>query len=502
MPPKEYFYKAVFRICSHLHIEKSLEELHNLLKEHIPLDFTAAQFLNEELKSLHTIAYVTKNGGKLYDDWLPLTPEAIDFLYNLPPEDDVFLIEEPKESLVSREIGQHYQEFPSSIIVLVLRNVYDSIGFISLMTKGKEKFKAEHLRWVELVKAPLLIAMANAKKHFELYKYNQQLVKDNEYFKERFCKDIGTEVIGSFAGLKSVIEKVKLVAEKDTPVLILGETGVGKEVIANLIHELSDRKKNNFVCVNCGAIPETLIDSELFGHEQGAFTGATYRKKGKFERANKGTIFLDEIGELPIALQTRLLRVIQTKEIERVGGEHPISLNTRIIAATNKNLELCVKEKSFREDLLFRLNVFPIIIPPLRERMSDLPSLVNHFLKKKSNELRLKKIPSLGKNAIDVLQNYNWPGNVRELENVVERALIINPHGPIDFDFMSYRKREALQDEFQRLDDVMKMHIENVIEKTKGKIHGPGGAAEILDINSSTLRNRMDKLGINYLKRN
>jgi transcriptional regulator with GAF, ATPase, and Fis domain len=288
-------------------------------------------------------------------------------------------------------------------------------------------------------------------------------------------------------------------------VLLLGETGAGKDVIANAIHYSSPRRDAPFITVNCGAIPETLMDSELFGHEKGAFTGALTQKRGRFERANKGTIFLDEIGELPLQAQVRMLRVVQKKEIERVGGSRPIQVDVRIIAATHRNLEEMIKSGHFREDLWFRLNVFPVMIPPLRQRKEDIPALVNHFIERKSNELKLSTSPKVAIGAIDRLTSYRWPGNVRELENVIERALILNKDGPLRFDqFVAAQQEEkppALsghENEPINLDEVIFRHIHRVLQMTNGKVHGEGGAAELMGINPSTLRNRMNKLGIPF----
>jgi transcriptional regulator with GAF, ATPase, and Fis domain len=300
------------------------------------------------------------------------------------------------------------------------------------------------------------------------------------------------------------MQKVQQVATLDSPVLLLGETGVGKDVIANAIHYSSSRSNGPFVNVNCGAIPDTLIDSELFGHEKGAFTGALAQKRGRFERADKGTIFLDEIGELPLQAQVRLLKVLQSREIERVGGVKTISLDIRIIAATNRNLEQMIDDHQFREDLWFRLNVFPIYIPPLRERTSDIPALVQHFINLKSRELKLPSIPTLSPGAIDPLMIYHWPGNVRELENVIERSLILNPKGPLTFEHLNAGQPKKafgvrkMGEETDTLDDIISHHIRLVLSKTKGKVNGPDGAAAYLGINPSTLRNRMKKLGIDY----
>jgi transcriptional regulator with GAF, ATPase, and Fis domain len=259
--------------------------------------------------------------------------------------------------------------------------------------------------------------------------------------------------------------------------------------------------------VNCGAIPDTLLDSELFGHEKGAFTGAISRKRGRFERANKGTIFLDEIGELPPQAQVRLLRVLQTKEIERVGGATSIRVDVRIISATNRNLEEMVASGRFREDLWFRLNVFPIMIPPLRQREEDIPALVHHFIDRKSLELKLTERPVLAAGAIERLMAYDWPGNVRELENVVERALIQSRGGMLSFESLLARQvpggpegtRETGRNRVLRsLDEINAQHIRQALGMAGGKINGPGGAAQILGLNPNTLRARMNKLKIPY----
>jgi transcriptional regulator with GAF, ATPase, and Fis domain len=334
------------------------------------------------------------------------------------------------------------------------------------------------------------------------------LTDDNRYLHGELRRISGDEIIGANFGLREVMEKVHQVAKLDSPVLLLGETGVGKDIIANAIHFISNRNDGPFVSVNCGAIPDTLIDSELFGHEKGAFTGALAQKRGRFERADKGTIFLDEIGELPLQAQARLLKVLQSKEIERVGGVKTISLDIRIIAATNRKLEEMVKLNQFREDLWFRLNVFPIWIPPLRDRRSDIPALLQHFISLKSRELKLPAIPTVSPGATGILMNYHWPGNVRELQNVVERELIINPNGPLTFSQMNVSQKNGITEipaqhnESDNLDEVTSQHIKKVLKKTNGKIHGKSGAADLLGINASTLRNRMDKLGIAYKKNN
>jgi transcriptional regulator with GAF, ATPase, and Fis domain len=380
-------------------------------------------------------------------------------------------------------------------------------GGLLLATEGDRKFTQQHADLLFLLREPFAIAMSNALKHQEAIQLKDLLADDNRYLHGELRRLSGDEIVGANFGLRDVMHMVEQVAPLDSPVLLLGETGVGKDVIANTIHYSSSRSNGPFVSVNCGAIPDTLIDSELFGHEKGAFTGALAQKRGRFERADKGTIFLDEIGELPPQAQVRLLKVLQSKEIERVGGVKIIRLDIRIIAATNRNLEEMVKLHKFREDLWFRLNVFPIWIPPLRERKVDIPALMQHFISLKAKELKLPAIPTLSSGAIDPLMEYHWPGNVRELENVIERALILNPTGPLTFEHLNLGQSKKTLDlqgqteETDNLDEIITRHIRRVLYKTRGKVHGRDGAAAVLGINPSTLRNRMKKLGIDYGRR-
>jgi transcriptional regulator with GAF, ATPase, and Fis domain len=301
------------------------------------------------------------------------------------------------------------------------------------------------------------------------------------------------------------MELVNQVSPLNSTVLIQGETGVGKEIIANAIHRLSPRRDNPFIKVNCGAIPDTLIDSELFGHEKGSFTGAVSQKRGRFERADNGTIFLDEIGELPPEAQVRLLRVMQTREIERVGGTISLPINIRVICATHQNLEELMREGTFREDLWFRINTFPIYIPPLRDRKEDISELVYYLINRKSMEMGIKTPVAITPAALDRLINYEWPGNVRELENMVERELIRNRSGSLLFDNLTTPMRKGktvlntgIPGDTDTLDGIMTKHITKVLKMTNGRVHGPEGAARILDINPHTLSKRMHKLGIAY----
>ncbi|MFA7289475.1 MAG: sigma 54-interacting transcriptional regulator [Melioribacteraceae bacterium] len=306
------------------------------------------------------------------------------------------------------------------------------------------------------------------------------------------------EIIGTSRSINETLDKVKQVAPIDANVLILGETGTGKELIAKAVHNLSRRKDQAFITINCAALPAQLIESELFGHELGSFTGAVERRIGKFEIANKGTIFLDEIGELPIEIQAKLLRVLQEKEFERIGGKSTIYSDVRIVAATNRNLEKEVENGKFRADLFFRLNVFPIRVAPLRERKEDIPLLVKHFIDKFSKRIG-KEIKSVKKNDIEYLMQYNWPGNIRELEHVIERAIIISKDSSLNFELMMNEGSATNKNDlelFKTLEDMEKEYIINAIKLSNGKITGEKSAAQLLGINGKTLGSKMLKLGI------
>ena len=293
-----------------------------------------------------------------------------------------------------------------------------------------------------------------------------------------------------------MLGQVEQVAKTNATVLILGESGTGKELIARAVHNISKRKNRPMVKVNCATLPATLIESELFGHEKGAFTGAIARKVGRFELANGGSIFLDEIGEIPIELQSKLLRVLQEGEFERLGNSNTMKVDVRVIAATNVNLQEAVAKGTFREDLYYRINVFPIIMPPLRERKEDIPLLTRHFLLKYNTQFG-KKIEVITERVIDSLMNYSWPGNVRELENVIERAVIISPENKLEIgDAIPKTSNETLEENIVTLADNEKSHILKILKHTNWRISGQKGAAKILAINRTTLEARMKKLGI------
>lgn len=327
-----------------------------------------------------------------------------------------------------------------------------------------------------------------------------ELEEQVTYLKETTAFETGNVVIGDSQPMKELMTMVERVAATPATILIQGESGTGKEIVAHLIHHNSPRRDKPFVKVNCGAIPETLIESELFGHEKGAFTGAISRKIGKFERARGGTILLDEIGELNLSMQVKLLRVLQDKEIERVGGSETVSVDARVIAATNRQLKEMTEEGTFREDLYYRLSVIPLHIPPLRERKEDIPAFVNHFLKVYGNEMGRKNM-TLSPEAMEQLVNHPWKGNVRELENVIERLVIFSPTDDVkkvdlphsDDTEAKKEGRILLPEEGVSLDDLEKDLILQALEKTG---NNQTKAAQLLGISRHTLMYRMDKHGI------
>ena len=302
-------------------------------------------------------------------------------------------------------------------------------------------------------------------------------------------------LIGRSPKFRALLDEINIVARVDSAVLVQGETGTGKEVVAQAIHEASPRRKNRFVALNCAAIPATLLESELFGHERGAFTGAVAQTMGRFQAADRGTLFLDEIGDLPLELQPKLLRALQEKQIERLGGGHTFQVDVRVIAATNQNLWGMVQEKKFRADLYYRLNVFPITLPPLRERGDDIPLLIEHFVEKFARR-QGKSIERIPDEAMEALTRYSWPGNIRELQNFIERSVILTSGSELRAPIANLAKSEIQLDDVRTLEDANRAHIKATLDETNWVVGGPNGAAARLGMHRTTLIAKMQKLGI------
>jgi transcriptional regulator with GAF, ATPase, and Fis domain len=505
-----FFKEATLRICSSLEIEKSLFHTLQYIARFIPALELNLILFDSELGVGKNLASASLDGIK---ETFP--PFAI-------PEEALKWMKEKKYKLGEVSIQNRLELDPvasrllpishptlkkPTLMRLLLQIEGKRLGILGVIGESSNGFTAQHAGLMALLQKPLSIALSNALQYREVLKLKEIVDSENRELNRELRRQTSSKIVGAKFGLRHVMHMVEQVARLNSPVLLLGETGVGKEIIANAIHYASTRKKSPFIKVNCGAIPESLIDSELFGHERGAFTGAVNQKRGRFERADKGTIFLDEIGELPPQAQVRMLRVLQQKEIERVGGSQTVQIDTRIIAATNRNLESMVHEGRFREDLWYRLNVFPITIPPLRHRKEDIPALVDHFIEQKSIELKVHTPPELSEGEMERLRSHDWPGNVRELENLIERALIYCRDSDRRMDLLSNSLsspvpdigKDILQPEpggLLSLDEVVANQIRLALQMAKGKVYGPGGAAELLRINHNTLRSRMRKLSI------
>ena len=394
------------------------------------------------------------------------------------------------------------------VIMVALRKDEENIGVQVLFSDRKAAFNSDNLSIIQGISHQLSIAVANcianekiARQLEEINHYKQRLEDENLYLQEEIqVKYNYSEIVGSGMEMQRVFRLVAQVANSDSTVLILGETGTGKELIARAIHNSSHRKDKLMVKVNCAALPANLIESELFGHEKGSFTGAVERRIGKFELANNSTLFLDEIGELPLELQVKLLRALQEKEIERVGGKSTIKINVRIIAATNRDLQGEVNTGKFRSDLYYRLNVFPITLTPLRGRKEDIPLLVSHFIARYARSTG-KKVTNIAHHVLEELSAYSWPGNVRELEHLIERTILLTNGRTIKEIHLPVKERKDPAGSEKHLhiktiDENERDHILRVLKICNGKVAGERGAANLLGVPTSTLNSKMKKLGI------
>jgi formate hydrogenlyase transcriptional activator len=362
----------------------------------------------------------------------------------------------------------------------------------------EDAFTPEDIAFIGQVANQVAIAVENALAYREIATLRDQLTQEKVYLEDEIRSELNfEEIVGRSAALRKVLQEIETVAPTDSTVLIYGETGTGKELIARAIHNLGVRKQNAFVKLNCAAIPTGLLESELFGHEKGAFTGAVTQRIGRFELANHGTVFLDEVGEIPLELQPKLLRVLQEREFERLGSGRTLRSDARLIAATNRDLGAMVAEHRFRADLFYRLNVFPVQIPALRERQEDIPLLVRHFVQQFARRMN-KVVDTIPAETMNVLVRYHWPGNIRELQNLVERAVILSTGPVLRVPLHDLQAQPAPQvvRGIETLEDAERRHILDALDATNWVISGPKGAASVLGLKRSTLQARMEKLGI------
>ena len=371
------------------------------------------------------------------------------------------------------------------------------IGTLNLGRLRDGAFSEEDVDFLCQVASQIAIGVENALNYEQVAEARERLVEERNYLNEEIRTEHDFEaVIGQSPALKRILKQAELVAPTGSTVLIMGETGTGKEVLARAIHDISPQRDRTFVSVNCAAIPIGLLESELFGHEKGAFTGAIAQKVGRFELAHKGTLFLDEVGDIPLELQPKLLRVLQEKAFERLGSNRTVIVVTRLIAATSRDLAQMVENREFRGDLYYRLNIFPILVPPLRERPEDIPLLVAHFTDKYARRMdkRISKIPA---ETMDALKRYAWPGNVRELQNFIERATILTSGSTLQAPLSELKQsRKDIQRKPRTLAETERDQIMRALRESEWVLGGPGGAAERLGLKRTTLFYKMRKLGI------
>lgn len=372
------------------------------------------------------------------------------------------------------------------------------LGILAIGKREETGYTQDEVDFLMQVSSQVAIAVENASIHGELRKLKDDVVEERIYLEDEIRSELNfEEIVGRSAPLQRVLRQVQVVAPTDSGVLIQGETGTGKELIARAIHNLSARRDRPFIKLNCAAIPSGLLESELFGHERGAFTGAIMRKAGRFEVADKGTLFLDEVGDIPLELQPKLLRVLQEHEFERLGSTRTQQVDVRVIAATHRDLKQMVEDGEFRSDLFYRLHVFPLPVPPLRERRVDIPILVRHYVDKYARRMN-RRIESIPSHAMDVFASYPWPGNVRELQNLIERAVILSPGSVLRPPLAELKQVtvQASSSKLSSLEEVEREHVLRAIRESNWVIGGPNGAAARLRMKRTTLAYRIRKLKI------
>jgi len=371
------------------------------------------------------------------------------------------------------------------------------IGTLVALNRSERTYEKDETDFLEQAVRQVALAVENALEYERALKERDKEATQKRYFEQELRADFGN-IVGDSPALRSALELVAVVAPTDSSTLIFGETGTGKELVARAIHDLSRRKDQAFIKLNCAAIPLGLLESELFGHERGAFTGAVSPKAGRFELAHRGTLFLDEVGDIPLELQAKLLRVLQEQEFERLGSNRTHKVDVRVVAATHRDLSAMVKQCTFREDLYYRLKVFPIPVPPLRQRTEDIPKLVSHFVKLHAKRMD-KQIDEIPAETMDALVRYSWPGNVRELQNFIERAVILSPdrvlRAPVS-ELDQFRTPEAPTASFSELSELEKDHILKALQASNWVVGGKNGAAARLGMKRTSLAYRMQKLGI------
>jgi transcriptional regulator with GAF, ATPase, and Fis domain len=500
-------------VCRHLEISESADAIAKLLRPDIPIASFIVWRLEPEHRRVRVVAGYSEFGesGDLRigtTDWQRLER----WVRQKRPLHTA--TDRRKLEPLLNVLQQSHR--PTDMSLMPLVSEHGSAGIAAAIANEGKRFSGQHGSMLDSVQEALSIALDNDARLHEIAALREAAEADRRSLLNRLGrKDVADVIVGDDSGLQHVMQRVDMVSRSDVPVLILGETGTGKELVARAIHNRSERGTGPFIRVNCGAIPRELMDSQLFGHEKGSFTGANEMRQGWFERADLGTLFLDEIGELPLEAQVRFLRVLQDGFVERVGSTKPIRVNVRVVAATHRDLAAMVREGTFREDLWYRIAVFPILLPPLRDRVEDIPALANHFSERAA--IRFGLSPVMPTEAdLEILKLYDWPGNIRELGAVIDRAAILGNGQTLEvaaaLGVAAPRRAQKTTSSqiglsapsdlkpstITTLDKAMRQHIKAALRVTQGRIEGPYGAARLLDINPHTLRARMRRLDIDW----
>ena len=484
-------------LVSNLELHPLLRAISASIRRVVQHDYSSLSLYDPELRQfrLHALDFAKGNG---------LIREEIVFPVGESPHGEAFTSRKPL--LVSR---LERQKFPCDITAWLLSEGIRSacwlplvrgdraIGVLNIASLHEDAFTRDQVELLSQVANQISIAVENALAFRQITELKNRLAAEKIYLEDELRTEHSyDEIVGESPAWRNILQQVEIVAPTDSAVLILGETGTGKELIARAIHERSAQREHTFVKTSCAAMPAGLIESELFGHEKGAFTGALARQIGRFELANHGSLFLDEVGDIPLELQPKLLRALQEREFEHLGSVQTLKVDVRIIAATNRELAAMVARREFRNDLYYRLNVFPILLPPLRDRTADIPLLVRYFVHRHAGRIG-RKIDSIPADAMEALVRWHWPGNVRELENFIERAVILSRGSVLQMPISELKSPPELsQSEPVTLSAAERVHILHVLRDCHGLVGGPGGAAVRLGINRSTLNSRMRRLGI------
>ncbi len=496
-------FETLLEVTNALNSQRDIESLWRVIADQIqkviPWDRAGITLYEPSTDSFRFYAVITNMAtpALAHDSVIPREGSAVGWVYDhrrLHVRGDL------QKEQVFLEDRYYVQEGLGRMINLPLLVREHCLGTLNIGSVQPGEPDPDDCKFLLQVATQIAYAIDHVLAYQQIKQLSERLRRENEYLAEEVKASRNLRlVVGTSPSFTKVVDLVKAVAPTDTTVLLLGETGTGKEVLAQALHDLSARSHKPFIRVNCAALPSGLIESELFGHERGAFTGAQLRRAGRFELAHTGTLFLDEIGEMPLETQAKLLRVLQDGIVDRIGGTQPVSVDVRLIAATNADLSAAIQQGTFRADLYYRLHIFPISVPPLRERREDIHLLAQHFLAQIGAKLKRPHL-AFDPQSLARLLAYNWPGNVRELQNVIERAVILSSSSQVTVDEMLLPTVKVgphqPPEQPVNLSDLERQHIMDVLDRTKWRIYGDQGAAQLLGLNPETLRSRLRKLGI------